>query len=167
MLELERVYSIIMQILDVMIKIIADYAVMPVVIIGAWVMFSLPRSVMYQRLARGFMAGLTALFIAKVASLLYQGERPFVEMGVDAKASYLNNPGFPSDHVLLVFVITLIVWASTKNVKISIIMLILSCLVAVGRILALVHTPVDVLGGVVCAAVAALAWYGRDLFSKK
>lgn len=167
MLELEQVYSIIMQILDVIIKIIADYAVIPVVIIGAWAMFRLPRSVMYQRVVRGFMTGLTALFIAKVASLLYQGERPFVEMGVDAKASYLNNPGFPSDHVLLVFVITLIVWASTKNVKISIIMLVLSCLVAVGRILALVHTPIDVLGGVMCAVVAALLWYGRDLFSKK
>lgn len=160
-------YSKNMQIIDVFIRVIADYAVFPVVIIGAWAMFKIPRAKMYQCFARGFMTGLTALFVAKIASLLYQGERPFVQLGVEAKAAYLDNPGFPSDHVLLVFVITLIVWASTKNVKVSIILLTLSSLVAVGRILALVHTPVDVLGGLACAALAAFVWYGKGLFTKK
>jgi undecaprenyl-diphosphatase len=161
------VYSKIMQITDLFIKIIADYAVIFVVAIGAWAMLKVPKAKMYQSLARGFMVGLTALFIAKIASLLYQGERPFVQLGVDAKAAYLDNPGFPSDHVLLVFVITFIVWASTKNVKISVFLFVVSCLVAIGRILALVHTPIDVVGGIACAVIAALLWYSRSLFAKK
>ena len=38
------------------------------------------------------------------------------------------------------------------------IMLIIAMLVCIGRVLALVHTPLDVVGGIVVACVGAL-WY--------
>jgi undecaprenyl-diphosphatase len=153
-------------IIDLAVAFIADLLVIPVVLIGAWVMLRLPRNVLYQRLARAFVTGLTAVLFAKIASLLYQGERPFVTLGTEPKAAYLNNPGFPSDHTLLVFTITFVVWASTKNRKLTGILLLLSSLVALGRVLALVHTPADVAGGIICALLAALLWYGPAIFSR-
>ncbi len=148
----------------VFIQIIADWLVYPIVLIAGAAMLFLVRRKRYQSYVRAFMAGMVALVLAKFASLLYQGQRPFELMGAEPGASYLDNPGFPSDHVLFVFVITLVVWASTKNKPLAWTLLGLSCLVGVGRMLALVHTPIDVLGGVACAFLAAYIMYGRSLF---
>ena len=154
---------------DGIIRIMADGLVIPIVIIAAWALwFRIPKKSRFERVSRGVVAGLIALFIAKVLSLTYQeGERPFVEMGIQAKAAYLNNPGFPSDHVLFVFCITLVVWAATKDKKVSLILLILSILVAFGRVLALVHTPLDVLGGLACAIIAVHIVYGKSLYTSR
>jgi undecaprenyl-diphosphatase len=153
---------------DLLIRIMADGLVVPIVLLAAWVLLRLPPAARLERLARGVMVGLIALWLAKILSILYQeGERPFMLLGVDAKAAYLNNPGFPSDHVLFVFCITFVVWASTKNKKWGVTLLVLSTLVAVGRVAALVHTPLDVLGGFVCALAAATAIYGRQFYTTK
>jgi len=153
---------------DVLIQIMADGLVLPIVLIAAWMLLRLPRTVWLDRLGRGVMVGLIALWLAKIMSILYQeGQRPFMLLGVHPKAAYLNNPGFPSDHVLFVFCITLVVWASTKNRAVGLTLLVLSCLVAVGRVVALVHTPLDVVGGMVCAFAAASVVYGRQLYSTK
>ncbi len=138
---------------------------MPIVLIGGIIMLRLPTSQRFQLIARGVMAGLIALLLASIISLLYQdGQRPFEQLGVAAGAAYLNNPGFPSDHALLVFTVTFVVWASTKNKKLGILLFIMSSLVAIGRVIALVHTPADVLGGFACALVAAWLVYGRGFF---
>ena len=153
---------------DVIIRIMADGLVVPIVLIAAWVLLQLPKAVRVERLARGIMVGLIALLIAKIMSLLYQeGERPFMLLGAHPKAAYLNNPGFPSDHVLFVFCITFVVWASTKNKPVTITLLVLSIVVSIGRVLALVHTPLDVAGGLVCAVIGAVAMYGRRFFTSK
>jgi undecaprenyl-diphosphatase len=153
---------------DIFIRILADGLVVPIVLIAGFILLRLPREVMFLRLARGVMTGLVALWLAKILSLLYQeGERPFMALGVHPKAAYLNNPGFPSDHVLFVFCITFVVWASTKNWKLGIVLFALSTLVAIGRVVALVHTPLDVAGGFVCALAAAIVVYGRDFYRTK
>jgi len=153
---------------DIFIRIIADGLVVPIVLLAAFVLLRQPHKVLFERLARGVMVGLIGLWLAKIFSLLYQeGERPFMILGVTPKAAFLNNPGFPSDHVLFVFCITFVVWASTKDRKLGLVFLALSTLVAIGRVLALVHTPLDVLGGVVCALVAATLVYGRNFYRTK
>ncbi len=150
---------------DIIVRVMADGLVVPIVLIAAWVLLRLPRAVLFERLKLGVMVGLIALLLAKIMSVLYQeGERPFMLLGVHPKAAFLNNPGFPSDHVLFVFCITLVVWASTKNKPVALTLLALSILVSVGRVVALVHTPLDVAGGVVCALVAAFVVYGRSFF---
>ena len=106
------------------------------------------------------MAGLTAYLVAKFMATLYQptGERPFEILGVTPGAAYLNNPGFPSDHALFAASILFAVWFETKNKVISWTLAALVVLVCIGRVLALVHTPLDVLGGLIAASVGA-GWY--------
>ena len=149
---------------DLFIRLLADGLIVPVVLIGAWALWRVSPAERRARYSRALMMALTALLIAKTASLLYHGVRPFVAMGTAPKAAYLQNGGFPSDHVLLVSTITLLVWANTRNSKLSMTLLMLSVLVAIGRVLALVHTPIDVTGAMVCALLAAQLWYGRDLW---
>lgn len=146
---------------DVIIRLIADVAVIPVILIGAWALiFKIPKGQRFNAYARILMAGLTAYMIAKFAAAVYQPSdlRPFQQLGVEAGAFYLNNPGFPSDHALFVMAIALAVWFETRLKKLSIVLFALVALICIGRVLAQVHTPLDVFGGVAFALVGAL-WY--------
>jgi undecaprenyl-diphosphatase len=106
------------------------------------------------------MAGLTAFLIAKLLGTIYQPatERPFELLGLEAGASYLNNPGFPSDHALFATFLALAVWFETRTKKIALVIMGLTILVCIGRVLAHLHTPLDVAGGIIVASVGAL-WY--------
>lgn len=145
---------------DVLIVSIADIMVIPIVIISLWVFLTLPKQVRIAKISKGLQAGLLALLFAQIITLFYHGERPFVALGLDPKASFLHNTGFPSFHALLVFAAVFVVWATTKRVGLSLALLGMALLVAIGRVIALVHSPVDILGGVICAFVAAVVVYG-------
>lgn len=145
---------------DVLIRVIADGLVFLIVVMGAWGFLAAVRTDRWQRYTRAFMAGLSALVVAKLFSLVHQdAERPFVTMGVDAKAAFLDNPGFPSDHALFVSVITLVIALSTANRRLAWTLAVLSLAVGVGRVVALVHTPADVIGGLVAACIGVMPWY--------
>ncbi len=146
---------------DTIIRIIADGAVFPVILIGVYMLvFKIPRGHRFEAYCRILMAGLTAYLIAKIAGSIYQPslERPFELLGVQAGAAFLNNPGFPSDHTLFVTAITCAVWFETRHKVVSLILAGLVLTVCVGRVLALVHTPVDVIFGVLIGLIGAL-WY--------
>lgn len=147
--------------MDMFIKFIADGAVIPVVLVGIYALtVKVPSKGRYAAYCRILMAGLTAYLIAKFMATLYQpsGERPFQILGVQPGAAYLDNPGFPSDHALFVTAITLAIWFETKSKILTSIAVIFMVLVCVGRVLALVHTPLDVIGGIAAAIIGA-AWY--------
>jgi undecaprenyl-diphosphatase len=149
---------------QIIIRIIADGTLIPLVLFGTYLLIAkVPRNLRVQVYSRILMAGLTAYLLAKLLGFIYQPsyERPFELMGVAAGASFLNNPGFPSDHALFASAITWAVWFATKQKVPSLIMAGLTIVLCVGRVLALVHTPIDVVGGVVIASVGAL-WYLND-----
>ena len=152
--------------MNALIQLIADGTVLLVVAIGAYALIAkIPNNKKYMAYARILMAGLTALLVAKLMATLIQPsvERPFEILGVSPGAAYLDNPGFPSDHALFVTAIMLAVWFETKSRTLTAILVLLTLLVGFGRVLALVHTPLDVIGGILAASVGAL-WY---LTSKK
>jgi undecaprenyl-diphosphatase len=158
-------------VLETIVHIIADGAVIPVILIGAYMLlFRIPEGKRYESYCRILMAGLTAYLIAKFAAVIYQpsSERPFELLGTQAGALFLNNPGFPSDHALFVTAITCAVWFETRSKVVTLILAALVAIVCVGRVLALVHTPTDVVFGVIIAIVGAL-WYldGRTLARSK
>lgn len=146
---------------DLIIRIMADYAIFPVILIGAYALiFKVPKGHRLQAYSRVLMAGLTAYFLAKIIGMVFQptGERPFELLGKAAGASFLNNPGFPSDHTLFVAAIVFAVWFETRQKTLTIILIGLLAAICIGRVVALVHTPADVIGGVVIAAIGAI-WY--------
>lgn len=149
---------------DFLVRLIADYAVIAVVLIGAWaILFKVPKGQRFKAYSRILMAGLTAYLIAKFLATIYQPSdlRPFELLGANPGASYLNNPGFPSDHALFVTAIAAAVWFETRMKKLSIFLAVLVLLVCIGRVAALVHTPFDVIAGVGIALIGAL-WYSNQ-----
>ncbi|AKM80175.1 TPA: phosphatase PAP2 family protein [Candidatus Saccharibacteria bacterium] len=147
------------------IKLIADGAVIPIVLIAVYALiWKLPKgSSRYDAYCRILLAGLTAFLIAKLLGTAYQPatERPFEILGLTPGASYLDNPGFPSDHALFTAAITLAVWAETRSKWLTGILVVLTLLVCIGRVLALVHTPLDVIGGISVALLGGLWYFSR------
>ena len=144
-----------------LIRFLADGAIIPVVLVAGYaLLFRIPKGRRFQAYSRILMAGLTSYLIAKLLGSIYQPslERPFELLGVSPGASYLNNPGFPSDHALFTAFLTLAVWFETRWRTGVIIAATFTVLVCAGRVLALVHTPLDVVGGIIVAAIGAL-WY--------
>lgn len=143
------------------VSFLADAPIFVIALLGAYaLLFRLkpgPRLAAYARIA---MAGLTAFLVARLVGSIYQpaAERPFELLGVAAGASSLNNPGFPSDHALFAMAITLAVWCESRMKRTAIVLFVLTILMCVGRVLALVHTPLDVAGGMLVACLGAL-WY--------
>lgn len=146
---------------ELLIKICADYMMLPIIIIGSYALiFKIPKGHRFEAYKRVLMAGLTAYLFAKLIGVVFQpsSERPFELLGVNAGASYLNNPGFPSDHTLFLAAIVGAVWFETRQKIITVILTVCLAIVCVGRVLALVHTPTDVIGGVVIALMGCV-WY--------
>ena len=147
--------------METLVRILADGAMVPIVLLAGYaLLFRVPKGQRFESYSRVLMAGLTAFLFAKLLGTIYQPatERPFELLGLEAGASYLNNPGFPSDHALFAAFLTLAVWFETRAKKITLLLVGLTLLVCLGRVIALVHTPLDVAGGLVIALVGAL-WY--------
>ena len=146
------------------VKIFADGGLMAVVFISGvvglyWLLKTKPNlKVLFPYV---LMAGLTSVLTDKLLSMIYaQERRPFVEEGLAAGASYINNPGFPSDHALLATVVVMAVFVLTPYKKLSYFLILLTLLMCVARVLALVHTPLDIVGGIAAGLLGAL-WYRK------
>ena len=147
-----------------LVKVIADWLLIPLVLLALYeLFFKVESKRRYEIYSRVLMAGLTSYVTAKILGLIYQPEqlRPFELLGVNPGAAYLNNPGFPSDHALFTMFLALAVWYGTRNRRLGITLVVLAAIISVGRVAALVHTPLDVAGGVIIACVGSL-WYGVD-----
>lgn len=146
---------------DIAIRMIADASVVVIALVATFVLIKdIPNTRKYQAYCRILMAGLTAYVAAKLIASVYQpmNERPFELLGQAAGASYLNNPGFPSDHALFAMALVLAVLFEARRPKVALVLFGLTVLMCVGRVLALVHTPLDVIGGLLIACVG-LVWY--------
>lgn len=122
----------------------------------------------HRSLKRVFADAIVVLAIGfvltRLLSLFYQGYRPYVELGIEPGAWAANNPGFPSEHAMVAMSLVLIAWATTRNRSLSVLLLGCAFAVCLGRVAALVHTPVDIIFGALCACLAALIVYNKRLF---
>lgn len=157
--------------MQLFISLIADWLVFVVVGVAALsLLFLVSNKMKFSVYSRILIGGLLAYFTAKVMAVVYQPStmRPFEAMGVDPLASYLPNPGFPSDHTVFVWAIMFAVWFAVKNWKLRMVMLMLALSVSFGRVIALVHAPIDVYGGIIAATIGALVYLpGSRLWSRR
>lgn len=147
--------------MDVIIKIAADGLLLLIIAAGGVaILRGVRREQVWIDYSYAIMAGLTSLLIGKLLSLLYQPTiaRPFMELGVNPGALYIDNPGFPSDHALLGGVIVLAVYVLTPYKKLAYFLTFALLVMGWARVAALVHTPLDVVGGI-AAALAGGIWY--------
>jgi membrane-associated phospholipid phosphatase len=141
--------------MDIIIKVVAEYFIIIPFIIVLGVFFKLKSK--NERLYFAIelvIAGLAALLLARVSSMLWYDPRPFVMGHFTPLLAHANDNGFPSDHTLLA---SLIGWVTlTYSRKYGIITLIIALLIGTARVLAGVHHPVDILGSFIISGLATL-----------
>lgn len=144
------------------IRIAADGTLFIILLVAAPLLLVALKKAWWENLPVLVMAALTSLLIGKLLSLIYQPAvmRPFLEQGVQPGAAYINNPGFPSDHALLATVVVVAVYAVTRHTKVTLILATLTVVMCIARVMALVHTPLDVIGGILAGLTGAV-WYVR------
>lgn len=154
--------------MDQLIRFLADGTLLVVLAVSALCLLYSLRRRFWSTVPVMVMAGLTSLFVGKVMSLVYQPEvaRPFLELGLEPGAAYIDNPGFPSDHALLATAAVVAVWCLTRDKRLGIVLSVAVVVMCVARVLALVHTPLDVVFGVL-AGLSGAVWYMKLTNSHK
>lgn len=148
--------------MDVALRLIADGTLILIVAVSTPIILLWLRRDTWVKLPVLIMAGLTSLLVAKIMSLMYQPAiaRPFQELGVQPGAAYIDNPGFPSDHALFATVVVIAVYIATRNKRLLFVLAAFVVVMSLGRVLALVHTPLDVIVGIL-AGISGSIWYRK------
>lgn len=122
----------------------------------AWFLVSRERKVNF--IVATIIAGVIAFILSRIAGHLYYDPRPFVA-NPHLKPLFKHKPdnGFPSDHALLTMTLTAITFGYKKTV--ASVMVVLSILVGAARVLAHVHSPLDIAGGWVFGIIGAICGY--------
>lgn len=100
------------------------------------------------------VAGIIAFLLSRIAGHLYYDPRPFVTEHVKPLISHSDDNGFPSDHALLTMTLTAVTYYFNK--KIALAMLVLTIVIGIARVLAKVHSPLDIGAGWVFGIVGAV-----------
>jgi len=112
------------------------------------------------------ISSLVALAIALVTGSLYYDPRPFVIDHFTPLIPHSSDNGFPSDHTLFGMVAAATVFIYHR--KTGILLGILVILVGVARVIAGIHHPIDIIGGVLIAiAATSIAWATLKVLSRK
>ena len=110
-----------------------------------------------QFLVATIIAGAIAFVLSRIASKLYYDPRPFVTEHVKPLISHAGDNGFPSDHALLTGTLTAITYFFNKKNALG--MLVLTVIIGIARILAKVHSPLDIGTGWLFGVIGAVAGY--------
>lgn len=123
-----------------------------VVVAIYWLM--MPRAVKWRLGCQLLVGGLIALALATIGGHLYYDTRPFVREHVKPLFAHAPDNGFPSDHALLTSFIGFTMLAYSRKIGYS--LLFVAVLVGAARVAAHVHSPIDIAGSFVFAAIAAV-----------
>jgi undecaprenyl-diphosphatase len=137
-----------------LIAALAQYGFVISVVIVAVVWWRLPRPQKLELLVTVAIGSLLCLLLIKVGGALYYDTRPFVTQHVAPLFAHSADNGFPSDHTVLTMFLALCVLYYSRPWGFALIGV--SLITGAARVLAHVHTPVDILGAVAMAVVAAV-----------
>lgn len=144
--------------IDIVIIFAAQYLPFVLVALALWFILRLELLKRKSALALIVLASAFAFVIDKILNQLISSPRPFVVEDIAPLFPHVADNGFPSEHALFAMVIAGIVFV--YNQRLGIILGIFALVIGLARIIAYVHHPIDVLGGIVIALVAVFsAWY--------
>lgn len=145
--------------MDSIIIFCAKYLFVFVVIIFGWAWLQAGRKYKIHMAAAIILAGLVAAVLDKAAGKLYYDPRPFVTHHVTSLVAHAADNGFPSEHTLFTFTVAMVLYFYRP--KLSYLAFGLALLVGIGRAAAHVHSPIDIIGGIILGVAAG--WAGHQL----
>lgn len=102
----------------------------------------------------------------KVSAKLYYDPRPFVTHHIKPLIAHAADNGFPSEHTLFCFTFASVIFFFRR--RLGWLALGLSLIVGVCRVAAHVHSPVDIVGGIIIGMIAGYSgkWLTERYFVK-
>ncbi len=139
--------------MDSVVADIAQYGFILSFVVAFVVWLRLARPQKVELLLAGIIGGVVCLALIKLGGAVYYDTRPFVTQHVAPLFPHGADNGFPSDHTALTMFVAFCVLIFSW--RWGLVLVALSLLAGGARVLAHVHSPIDIVGAVVIAAVAA------------
>ncbi len=133
----------------------AKYLFIVSVIIGMVYFLRQPRQTQINMLRLAIVSLPLIYLVAILAGHIYYNPRPFVVGHFIPLIPHAADNGFPSDHVLFVSAIAIIVSLFSK--RIGILLWVIALTVAISRVYVGIHHVADVLGSAIIATAVTLA----------
>lgn len=113
------------------------------------------------------LAIIIAGLLDKIAGKLFYDPRPFVASSVKPLIDHVADNGFPSEHTLFCFAIATVIFIYKRNI--GVVALLLSAIVGIARVAAHVHSPIDIIGGMLIGMAAGAFGYSaaKKLLAKR
>ncbi|HWZ65566.1 MAG TPA: phosphatase PAP2 family protein [Patescibacteria group bacterium] len=143
--------------MDSIIIFCAQYLYLIIGFIAGIYWLTLPKKQKLRMVLFGIIAMATAFAMAKFAGMFYFDPRPFVTQNIAPLFPHVADNGFPSDHTLLTATIAVIIYSASK--KLGLVLMAMAIIVGLSRILAHVHSPIDIVGSLAFAVASGLLAY--------
>jgi membrane-associated phospholipid phosphatase len=130
--------------------------------IAAWLKTA--NSLRWQFILTAILSGIVAVALTKIAGSLYYHPRPYIAQHIQPLITGApTDNGFPSDHTVLCMTLTAVIFFYKR--QLAALAFALTLLVGSARVLAHVHSPLDILGGLLIGATAGVvgAWFARKI----
>lgn len=136
--------------MDSIVVFLANYLIFVIGLLAIFVAYRVKNR--RQFVLAAALAGILAWDLSTIAGALYYNPRPFVSQGIEPLIPHGPDNGFPSQHTLLAMTLTSVIYFYRR--WLAAVALVLTLLVGAGRAWAHVHSWIDILGGLVIAAIA-------------
>ncbi len=143
--------------MDWLIVFLAKDLFVAIILVAFLTWWGLDKNKKIQFAAAIVVAGLLGYILSKMGGGLYYHPRPFVTEHIKPLIPHGNDNGFPSDHTWFCMTITAVIYYYNK--RWALVAFILTLLVGAGRVLAHLHYPIDILGGLIVGTVAGYIGY--------
>ena len=144
-----------------------QYLYLLVFLIAFWFFIKQPLQTKINIVFIGFFCALLSYLVALLAGHLYYNPRPFVEGHFTPLIAHDTENGFPSDHVLMISVISIVIFIFNKGY--GALTFLVTLIVAYARVYVGVHHYIDVVASILITWVVTFLFYliyQRHLFDK-
>jgi undecaprenyl-diphosphatase len=123
--------------------------------LGLFIMWVVDGRIKKEQVLHALFASLLVWLITQIVKSIFPTIRPFFLDGVSPMTVTIPGDGaFPSSHSAVAFALAISIWLHEK--KLGLFYLFLAFLVGVGRVLARVHYPLDIMVGAILGILVAL-----------
>lgn len=125
-----------------------------ILFVGLFVLWFIDGKIKKEQVLHGLLAFVLAWVLAEILKDIFPTTRPFILNNETPQVFFPGNDGaFPSGHTASSFALALTIFKHDR--KIGSLYLVLALLIGTARVLANVHYPVDILGGIILGALVS------------
>ena len=133
--------------MHLVVTFIAQYLLFLLIAVAGVYWLTQPRTIKLKIVFIGIVGSLIALILMKVGAALFYDPRPFVDSTIVPYFKHAADNGFPSDHTSLATVLAVTMFFASR--KLGIALFIGAVAIGAARVIAHVHSPIDIIGGLV------------------